>query len=81
MGPILDAVKRAQERTVSIKPRGLDFTCRVIAMALAKAETGNALEIACERWGATSAVARNVEKANKPALTTGGSGADCHSED
>ena len=77
MGPIIDAAKRSSER-VSIKASGLDFTRRVIALALAKANTGNAVEIARERWGPSSAAVRNLEtKANKPAgVTSTGWGAD-----
>ena len=73
----LEAAREAARERVSIAPKGTNFVRRIIAEALAKAQTGNAIDIARSRWGASSSVVQNIEKANKPAgLTSGGWGAD-----
>ena len=69
---MLASIRAERKRTVSSAPAGMNFVRRLIALAAGKNEMGAAAEIARERWGTKSTVARYFEKANVPAGTVGG---------
>ncbi|MFT2210694.1 phage major capsid protein [Rhizobium giardinii] len=58
--------------SVSLAPRGAVFTRYVVALACAKGDHADALEIACARWGTTSPAARVAKAAIGAGQLAGG---------
>ena len=67
--PILDALKQAEARGTSIKPKGIDLVRAGIANALHSGSHREAVQYAANRWGEKSRAAEN-DKAAVPGSTT-----------